>query len=92
MREYLFGLATERINGAIHLIPKCVLLLLSLLYGIIVRVLIFLSGLQARRLSCKVISVGDITDADYFTGQAARLKTREKNQNPDYYSVEKRKQ
>ncbi len=61
MREYLFGLATERINGAIHLIPKCVLLLLSLLYGIIVRVLIFLSGLQARRLSCKVISVGNIT-------------------------------
>lgn len=60
-REYILGLATDRINGPLQLIPKSALLLLSFLYGAVIKILIFLRQANTRRLPCKVISVGNIT-------------------------------
>jgi len=61
IREYLLGLATDRISGPVYCLPKFLLSALSLVYGLIVRALIFIYRLNLHRLPCKVISIGNIT-------------------------------
>ncbi len=61
MREYLYSLATDKKKGLIAGIFKSFLFALSLIYGIIVRVLSFICRLRSYRLNCRVISVGNIT-------------------------------
>jgi tetraacyldisaccharide 4'-kinase len=61
MQEYLHNLATDREKGLLAGIFKVFLFALSLLYGLIVRILIFINRLLCRRLNVKVISIGNIT-------------------------------
>ena len=61
MREYLYSLATDKKKGLIAGIFKIFLFALSLIYGIVVRVLSFICRLRSYRLNCRVISVGNIT-------------------------------
>jgi tetraacyldisaccharide 4'-kinase len=61
MREYLYSLATDKKKGFIAGIFKIFLFTLSLIFGIVVRVLSFICRLRSYRLNCRVISVGNIT-------------------------------
>ncbi|MFA5145397.1 MAG: tetraacyldisaccharide 4'-kinase [Candidatus Omnitrophota bacterium] len=61
MREYLYGLATDRTAGFTAGIIKVFLFALSLIYGLAVRALYFFNRFLLRRLNCTVISVGNIT-------------------------------
>ena len=61
MRSYLYNLATDKQKGPCAAVIKFFLYLLSLIYGVGVRVLAFIRSLGARGLNCKVISVGNIT-------------------------------
>ncbi len=58
---YLYGLATDREKGLIAGLLKVLLLLLSIIYGVIIRALVFFYRLRPRKLDCKVISIGNIT-------------------------------
>ncbi|MDD5730461.1 MAG: tetraacyldisaccharide 4'-kinase [Candidatus Omnitrophica bacterium] len=60
-KKYLYNLATDRSNGFGAGVMKILLFLLSLVYGLIIRMLILFQGLNRRSLRCKVISVGNIT-------------------------------
>jgi len=61
MSNLLYNLATDKYCGPLAAAPKFFLFLLSLVYGAVIRCLIFFSGLNQRKLGCKVISVGNIT-------------------------------
>lgn len=61
MSNFLYDLATDKKSGLPATLFKFLLYLLSLIYGILVRILIFLESLRPKRLNCKVISVGNIT-------------------------------
>lgn len=61
MLNYLYNLATDKYNGFIPSCVKFFLFILSLIYGFIVRILIFVYGFVRFRPDCKVISVGNIT-------------------------------
>jgi len=64
MREYLYRLVTDQINTPIAKIFKCLLWILSLIYGLAVRSILigYTWGLfKKQRLSKPVISVGNIT-------------------------------
>lgn len=61
IKTYLYNLATDSSSGLIASIAKFFLFLLSLVYGLIVVILIFLSRFKPYKPSCKVISVGNIT-------------------------------
>ena len=61
MRGYFYRLATDRGRGFVAGFMRCILLQLSFLYGLTVMALLFICRLTARRLPCKVISVGNIT-------------------------------
>jgi tetraacyldisaccharide 4'-kinase len=61
MQRFLYLFATDRYKGFKATIIKFFLWVLSLLYGLIVRVLIFLNRRKVCRVGCKVISVGNIT-------------------------------
>ncbi len=61
MKKYLYALATDQTRGFLAAIFKFFLWILSLLYGLIVRLLIFLKQRNPYRLGCKVISIGNIT-------------------------------
>lgn len=61
MREFLYNLATDKTEGFFAGILKVSLFALSLIYGLIIRTLIWFYALNQRKLSCKVISVGNIT-------------------------------
>ncbi len=60
-QEYLLGLATDRISGVGAWIFKGILFFLSLIYGLVVCALIFWNNLKKKQLSCRVISVGNVT-------------------------------
>ncbi|MBL7081948.1 MAG: tetraacyldisaccharide 4'-kinase [Candidatus Omnitrophica bacterium] len=60
-REYLYLLATDKKRGFIAGILKIFLLILSLFYGLVVRILSFIYLVKPYRLNCKVISIGNIT-------------------------------
>jgi tetraacyldisaccharide 4'-kinase len=59
--NYLYELATDRQQGSLAGLIKFFLFILSLLYGLSVTIVIFFMHLFSQRLSCKVISVGNIT-------------------------------
>ena len=61
MLRYLYNLATDRYNGNLAGMVKFFLYLLSFVYGLIVRALIFIYRIRPNRLNCKVISIGNIT-------------------------------
>jgi tetraacyldisaccharide 4'-kinase len=61
MQDYLYNLATDKIKGFIPAAIKLFLFILSIIYGLVVRILIFFELIFPRRLNCKVISVGNIT-------------------------------
>jgi tetraacyldisaccharide 4'-kinase len=60
-RDYLYSLATDRKKGFIAGIIKILLFILSLIYGLAVRILSFIYGINPCRLNCKVVSIGNIT-------------------------------
>ncbi|MDD5506456.1 MAG: tetraacyldisaccharide 4'-kinase [Candidatus Omnitrophica bacterium] len=59
--KLLYNLATDRYNGISAGFAKLFLFLLSLIYGLVVRLLIFLRSHRPEYAACKVISVGNIT-------------------------------
>jgi tetraacyldisaccharide 4'-kinase len=61
MSGYLYNLATDKYNGLIPALMKFFLFLLSLIYGLAIRVLMFFYGMKPFRPACKVISVGNVT-------------------------------
>ncbi|MBU1726552.1 MAG: tetraacyldisaccharide 4'-kinase [Candidatus Omnitrophica bacterium] len=61
MKNYLFSLATDKNKNVIAGVLKFLLFLLSVAYGGIVRILIYVNQKRAVTLNCKVISVGNIT-------------------------------
>ena len=61
MLNYLYALATDERKGFIAGLLKLLLYLLSLIYGLVVRILIFFNRLKPYKIDCKVISVGNIT-------------------------------
>ncbi|MFA5095873.1 MAG: tetraacyldisaccharide 4'-kinase [Candidatus Omnitrophota bacterium] len=61
MKEYLYGLVTERRKGSLAALLKFFLLIASFIYGGLIRGLIAFYRLRPARLRCKVISVGNIT-------------------------------
>lgn len=64
MQEYLYSLATDKKRGLFPHILKLFLFLLSLFYGLLIRIILFCyksNILKTTHLDCKVISVGNIT-------------------------------
>lgn len=61
IRKYFYNLATDKYSGFIVFPIKAFLWILSLIYGLVVRVLVFFYRFSPYRLNCKVISVGNIT-------------------------------
>ncbi len=61
VQNYLYGLATDTKNGFLPALLKGFLFILSLFYGAVVSVLIFIKGVNKTHLGCKVISIGNIT-------------------------------
>jgi len=61
MQKYLYDLATDKNKNFFAGVIKVFLFLLSLLYGLIVLLLIFIYRFKPCRLKCRVISVGNIT-------------------------------
>lgn len=57
----LYNLATDKYRGFFPAVLKSLLFILSLIYGAVVRILIFFSRLFSRKLTVNVISVGNIT-------------------------------
>ncbi|MFH1577694.1 MAG: tetraacyldisaccharide 4'-kinase [Candidatus Omnitrophota bacterium] len=61
LKDYLYSLATDKEKGFIAAVFKILLFMLSLIYGLAVRILLFIYRIRPCRLSPKVISVGNIT-------------------------------
>lgn len=61
MLKHIYNLATDKYSGFIPEILKFILFLLSLIYGFIIRIIRFFSGLRIIKAQCKIISVGNIT-------------------------------
>ncbi len=61
MLSYIYNLATDRHKGLVAGVVKSFLYFLSLIYGLGVRVSIFIYRLKPYHLNCMVISVGNIT-------------------------------
>lgn len=61
MRKFLYNLATDKYTGLLAGIIKFFLFLLSLVYGLMVKILIYFHLRHPYQLNCKVISVGNIT-------------------------------
>jgi len=61
MRQYLYNLITDKENGFGSCLIKGFLFILSIIYGLAVRILVFFYRKDLCRINCKVISVGNIT-------------------------------
>ncbi|MBI4972650.1 MAG: tetraacyldisaccharide 4'-kinase [Candidatus Omnitrophica bacterium] len=61
MRDYFYNLVTDKKRGFLPNLLKGLLFIFSLIYGLIVRALILLYRLRPCGLSCRVVSVGNIT-------------------------------
>ncbi|MBN2831233.1 MAG: tetraacyldisaccharide 4'-kinase [Candidatus Omnitrophica bacterium] len=61
MREYFYNLAIDKNKGIFASALKFLLLLLSFLYGFIIRALRFFSFLDQKRFDLRIISIGNIT-------------------------------
>jgi tetraacyldisaccharide 4'-kinase len=73
LKQYLYELAMDKINGFIPFILKFFLSLLSLIYGLIVRLLIKHGLKHQVDLGIKVISIGNITVGGTGKTQAVSL-------------------
>ncbi len=60
-KEYLYLLATDKKKGVIDGVLKIFLLILSLMYGFLIRILSSFYLINPHKLDCKVISVGNVT-------------------------------
>jgi len=58
---HLYNLATDKYRGIIPRVINYFLFLLSLVYGLIVRFIIFINQIKPYHLNCRVISIGNIT-------------------------------
>lgn len=61
IRQYLYNAATDKTEGWLTGLIRFFLFLLSIIYGLAVRILILFHGFFQSRPACKVISVGNIT-------------------------------
>lgn len=61
MKQYLYNLATDKNKSFFASGIKFILLLLSFIYGLIIRGLIFISSFDLKRFDLRVISIGNIT-------------------------------
>jgi tetraacyldisaccharide 4'-kinase len=61
MRGYFYRIVTGRQGGFLAALIKSALFLLSLAYGIIIRLLIFCSSFDQNRFNLRIISAGNIT-------------------------------
>lgn len=61
VRQFFYNLATDKIKGFIPALIKLFLFILSIIYGLVVRISIFFALFSPHRLNCKVISIGNIT-------------------------------
>lgn len=61
MLNFIYDLATDKRKGKLDSFFKFILYLLSLLYTVLVKLLMTLGAMSMRRVSCRVISVGNIT-------------------------------
>ena len=61
MRKYIYNLATDKYKGSISAVIKLFLFILSVIYGLVIRLLILFYRIKPYRFNCKVISVGNIT-------------------------------
>jgi len=61
MRELIYNLATDKTRGFLAEAAKLFLFLLSLIYGLIIRILAVSYGAKQYSPGCKVISIGNIT-------------------------------
>jgi tetraacyldisaccharide 4'-kinase len=61
MYKYLHSLITDERRGFLAGVFRALLFILSLAYGLIVRVLSFIYRIKPYRLKCRVVSVGNIT-------------------------------
>lgn len=61
MRKFLYNLATDKYRGLFAGIIKFFLFILSLFYGLTVKILLYFHLRYPEQLNCKVISVGNIT-------------------------------
>jgi tetraacyldisaccharide 4'-kinase len=61
LKTLLYNLATDKYKGTLAVLAKVVLLILSFIYGIFIRALMFFCSIGQVKLGCKVISVGNIT-------------------------------
>jgi len=61
MKDYLYNLATDRVGGFFAFLLKIPLLLLSFIYGLLIRSLVLFYSSRKLKLNCKVISIGNIT-------------------------------
>ncbi|MCX5700699.1 MAG: tetraacyldisaccharide 4'-kinase [Candidatus Omnitrophica bacterium] len=61
MKDFLYKLATDRYRGPFFAISKLLLLLLSFVYGAVIRGLTLLLTSRAVSPKCRVISIGNIT-------------------------------
>jgi len=61
MKSYIYNLATDKSRGFFPGIMKLFLLILSFVYGLVVRILILFFHLFRYSPDCKVIGVGNIT-------------------------------
>jgi tetraacyldisaccharide 4'-kinase len=64
MQEYLYNLASDKISGIFPSIFNFFLLLLSFLYGLAIRIILFLyktKVLKIYHFNCKIISIGNLT-------------------------------
>jgi tetraacyldisaccharide 4'-kinase len=61
MRTYFYNLATDKNRGLVAGILKACLFVLSLAYGLAVRLSALFWGIRSCRLGCRLIGVGNIT-------------------------------
>ncbi|MCM8795405.1 MAG: tetraacyldisaccharide 4'-kinase [Candidatus Omnitrophica bacterium] len=61
MRQHLYNLATDKTQGFVPGIIKIFLFLLSLVYGLTVRILAFFYRIKPYCFDCKIIGIGNIT-------------------------------
>lgn len=61
MREYIYSLMTDKRDGFIAFIIKGFLSLVSFFYGLVLKIMRPIRIFTAKKLPCKVISVGNLT-------------------------------
>lgn len=61
IKNYVYNLATDKYKGSFAFVCKAFLLILSLVYGLVVRLLTVFYRFRQYRAECIVISVGNIT-------------------------------